>query len=114
MHCGMTSRYSITSSARTSSGVGTSSPRVLAALRLMADWYLVGNWISKPAGLSPFRMRTRFVPALITFGVLLKADVRLPCNIDRSVPQGVTDRIFLTRILGSGAAVEVVIERRSP
>jgi len=50
-------RHSITSSARTSSGGGTSSPSALAALRLISSSNFVGCWIGKSAGFSPLRMR---------------------------------------------------------
>jgi hypothetical protein len=49
--------YSITSSARASSVGGTSSPSVLAVLRLITSSYFTGACTGRSAGLSPFRMR---------------------------------------------------------
>jgi hypothetical protein len=50
--------HSITSSARASSIGGTSRPRALAALRLIANSYLVGACTGRSAGFSPLRMRS--------------------------------------------------------
>src|SRR5262245_47108939 len=50
--------HSITSSARASRVGGTSRPRALAVLRLMASSYLVGFCTGRSAGFSPFRMRS--------------------------------------------------------
>ncbi len=50
--------YSMTSSARASSIGGTSSPSVLAVLRLITSSYLVGACTGKSAGFSPLRMRS--------------------------------------------------------
>jgi len=52
------SRYSITSSARASSGCGTVSPSAFAVLRLIINSYFVGACTGKLAGFSPFRMRS--------------------------------------------------------
>jgi hypothetical protein len=49
--------YSITSSARTSSDVGTVNPIALAVLRLITSSNLVGRMTGRSAGLTPFRMR---------------------------------------------------------
>ena len=49
--------YSITSSARPSSGSGKVSPSVLATLRLMMSWILVSCMTGKSAGFAPFRIR---------------------------------------------------------
>jgi hypothetical protein len=46
-------RYSITSSARVVSDVGTSRPSVFAILRLIANSYLVGACTGRSAGFSP-------------------------------------------------------------
>ena len=46
--------YSITSSAKTSSFGGTSTPSVFAVLRLMTNSHLVGGKTGKSAGLAPF------------------------------------------------------------
>ena len=53
-----TSFHSITSSASESSIGGTSRPRVLAVLRLIARSYLVGAWTGRSAGFSPLRIRS--------------------------------------------------------
>jgi hypothetical protein len=50
--------HSITSSARTSSDGGTSSPSALAVFRLRAVSYLVGACTGSSAGLAPRRMRS--------------------------------------------------------
>jgi hypothetical protein len=50
-------RYSITSSARVISDVGTSRPSVFAVFRLIANSYLVGACTGRSAGFSPLRMR---------------------------------------------------------
>src|SRR5262249_22200283 len=47
--------HSITSSARASSVAGTSSPSVLAVLRLITSSYLVGACTGRSAGFSPLR-----------------------------------------------------------
>src|SRR5437764_732144 len=46
--------YSITSSARTSSPVGTVMPRAFAVLRLTASSYLFGACTGRSAAFSPF------------------------------------------------------------
>ena len=51
-------RYSITSSARTSSDGGTSRPSALAVFTLSTRSYLVGVCTGRSAGLSPLRMRS--------------------------------------------------------
>src|SRR6516164_7600614 len=51
-------RYSITSSARASSVVGTSRPSAFAVFRLIASSYLVGACTGRSAGFSPLRMRS--------------------------------------------------------
>ncbi len=56
--CSNTACYSITSSARASSGGGTSRPSALAVLRLIASSYLVGACTGRSAGFSPLRMRS--------------------------------------------------------
>ena len=55
--------HSITSSARASRFGGTSSPSVLAVLRLMTNSNLVGCWTGRSAGLAPLRMRPTYEPA---------------------------------------------------
>src|SRR5262245_2144720 len=50
--------HSITSSARASSGGGTSRPSVLAVLRLISSSYLVGACTGRSAGFVPLRMRS--------------------------------------------------------
>src|SRR5207342_1606586 len=50
--------HSITSSARASSGSGTSRPSALAVLRLSTVSYLVGACTGRSAGFSPLRMRS--------------------------------------------------------
>jgi hypothetical protein len=50
--------YSITSSARTSSVVGTSRPRALAVLRLISNSYFVGACAGRSPDFSPLRMRS--------------------------------------------------------
>src|SRR5258708_29942296 len=50
--------HSITSSARASSAVGPSRPRLFAVLRLIASSYFVGACTGKSAGFSPLRMRS--------------------------------------------------------
>jgi hypothetical protein len=52
-------RYSITSSARTSSEGGTSNPRPFAAFRLTVVTYLVGTCTGSSAGFAPRRIRSR-------------------------------------------------------
>src|SRR5262249_28116504 len=49
--------HSITSSARTSSAVGTVRPSALAVLRLTYSSILVACWTGRSAGFSPFRIR---------------------------------------------------------
>src|SRR5262245_40015994 len=49
-------RYSITSSASASRVGGMSRPSVLAVLRLITRWNLVGCWIGRSAGLAPLRI----------------------------------------------------------
>src|SRR5262245_54312594 len=49
--------HSITSSARTSSAVGTVRPSALAVLRLTYSSILVACWTGRSAGLSPLRIR---------------------------------------------------------
>src|SRR5262245_29931564 len=56
--CSKVPFYSITSSARASSAGGTSSPSVLAVLRLITNSYLVGACTGRSAGFSPLRMRS--------------------------------------------------------
>src|SRR3954447_24502141 len=51
------SHHSMTSSARASSVGGTSRPRALAVLRLIASSYLVGACTGRSDGFSPLRMR---------------------------------------------------------
>jgi len=53
-----TGRYSITSSAATSSDGGIVRPIALAALRLITNSYLVALCTGRSAGLSPLRMRS--------------------------------------------------------
>ena len=50
--------YSIISSARASSAVGTSRPSAFAVLRLMTSSYLVGACTGMSAGFSPLRIRS--------------------------------------------------------
>jgi hypothetical protein len=50
--------HSITSSARASSGGGTSIPSAFAVLRLMTSSYFVGACTGRSAGFSPRRMRS--------------------------------------------------------
>src|SRR5262249_20795357 len=50
--------HSITSSARASSVGGTSRPSALAVFRLIVSLYVVGAWIGRSAGFSPFKMRS--------------------------------------------------------
>src|SRR5262245_58813882 len=50
--------HSITSSARASTVVGTSRPRALAVLRLIAIAYVVGACTGRSAGFSPLRTRS--------------------------------------------------------
>ena len=60
MHCNkrdVSIGYSISSSARPSSGNGIVRPSVLAVLRLMISSTLVSCWTGMSAGLSPLRMR---------------------------------------------------------
>src|SRR5262249_40412354 len=52
--------HSITSSARASRVVGTSSPSVFAVLRLITNSYLVGACTGSSAGFSPLRMRSTY------------------------------------------------------
>ena len=52
--------HSITSSARASSVGGTSRPRALAVLRLMASSNFVGCWTGRSAGLAPLRIRSMY------------------------------------------------------
>src|SRR4030095_8603917 len=49
--------YSMTSSARPSSGSGNVMPSVFAALRLMINSTLLDCWTGRSAGLSPFSNR---------------------------------------------------------
>src|SRR5262245_31331707 len=58
--CSKVPFYSITSSARASSAGGTSSPSVLAVLRLITNSYLVGACTGRSAGFSPLRMRPTY------------------------------------------------------
>ena len=58
MHRSKQQRYSITSSARTISDGGTSSPSAFAVLRLTIVSYLVGACTGRSAGLAPRRMRS--------------------------------------------------------
>jgi hypothetical protein len=51
-HC-----YSITSSARPRSAIGTVRPSALAVFRLMTNSTLVACWTGRSAGFSPFRIR---------------------------------------------------------
>src|SRR5262249_31772222 len=53
-----TSRHSMTSSARPSSGRGTVSPSALAVLRLITSVYFSDCWIGKSPGFVPLRMRS--------------------------------------------------------
>src|SRR2546423_2290336 len=48
--------YSITSSARPSSGSGKVRPRVLAVFRLITNSTFVDCWTGRSAGFSPFRI----------------------------------------------------------
>src|SRR5262249_19720113 len=50
--------HSMTSSARASSGSGTSIPRARAVLRLIASSYFTGACTGRSAGFSPFRTRS--------------------------------------------------------
>src|SRR3954451_15864611 len=50
--------HSMTSSARATSVVGTSSPSALAVLRLIASTTFVGSCTGRSAGFSPFRIRS--------------------------------------------------------
>ena len=63
MHRSKQPFYSITSSARPSSGSGTVTPSVLAALRLMNSSTFVTCWTGRSAGLSPLSMRPVWMPA---------------------------------------------------
>ena len=55
--------YSITSSARASSGSGMTRPRALAVLRLTISSTLVVCWTGRSAGFSPLRTRPVYAPA---------------------------------------------------
>src|SRR5262245_51264999 len=55
--------HSITSSARASNDGGTSSPSVLAVLRLITSSYLVGACTGRSAGFSPLRTRSTYEAA---------------------------------------------------
>src|SRR6266481_1220523 len=55
-------RYSITSSAATSSVVGTVRPRARAVWRLISSSNLVGFCTGRSPGLSPLRMRVTYWP----------------------------------------------------
>src|SRR5215475_1591840 len=57
------SNHSITSSARCRSNGGTSSPSVLAVLRLMISSNLTGAWTGSSLGFAPLRMRSTYVGA---------------------------------------------------
>src|SRR5262249_51150523 len=57
MHHSIDHCYSISSSARPSSDIGTVRPSALAVLRLMTSSNLVARSTGRSAGLSPFRMR---------------------------------------------------------
>src|SRR5262249_54648819 len=50
--------HSITSSARSSSAVGTVRPRAAAVLKLIANANWPGCWTGRSAGLAPWRMRS--------------------------------------------------------
>src|SRR5262249_53960638 len=52
--------HSITSSARASSIGGTSRPIALAVFRLITSSNLVGAWIGRSPGFSPFRIRSTY------------------------------------------------------
>jgi hypothetical protein len=56
MHRSKQPAYSITSSARVISIGETLKPIALAALTLMTNSNLVGNWTGRSAGLAPFRI----------------------------------------------------------
>lgn len=58
VQCSKLSSYSITSSAVASSLSGTVRPSAFAVLKLMTNWYLVGNCTGRFAGFSPLRMRS--------------------------------------------------------
>jgi len=55
--------YSITSSARPSSGSGTVRPSAFAVLRLTVSSNLVGCWTGRSIGLAPLRIRSTYVAA---------------------------------------------------
>jgi hypothetical protein len=55
--------YSITSSVRASSEIGTSRPSALAVLRLMTSSNLSANWIGRSPGFSHLRMRSTYEAA---------------------------------------------------
>src|SRR5205823_2391506 len=55
--------HSITSSARTSSAVGTSRPSVLAVLRFRNSSTFVPCWTGSSPGFSPLRTRPAYTPA---------------------------------------------------
>src|SRR5262245_12725643 len=50
--------HSITSSARASTVAGMSRPSALAVFRLMVSFEVVGAWIGRSVGFSPFKMRS--------------------------------------------------------
>ena len=64
--------HSITSSARASSGCGTSKPSARAVLRLITSSNWVGSWIGRSPGFSPLRMR----PAYNSEQAIAVVDVR--------------------------------------
>ena len=58
MQCSKQHCYSITSSARPSSDIGTVRPSAFAVFRLTSSSYFVGACTGRSAGFSPFRMRS--------------------------------------------------------
>ena len=55
--------YSITSSARASSDVGTSKPNSFAVLALITSSNLTGAWTGRSLGFSPFKIRSTYAAA---------------------------------------------------
>jgi hypothetical protein len=54
----VTKGYSITSSARASSDVGSSRSSAFAVFRLTTSSYQVGAWTGRSAGFAPLRIRS--------------------------------------------------------
>ena len=57
MRCSKQDTYSITSSARPSSGSGTVRPSALAVFKFTISSTLVNSWTGRSPGFSPFKIR---------------------------------------------------------